>query len=234
MDKGINYVCKEGTQEWLDSRKSFITASSAYTILEDGNLPKWWSNTKQDIIDGKFNGIEATFDRDSKRKMWWGSYDEATNMVAASEVLGIPMARHQWLVNNPRWEHLAGTPDGLAYGDVLLPPNYEPAVSEKQVDFCRERVAALGGVGVVEMKNTREPFRPRGGGPASWFDYPPEYYKPQVQFQMALLDLDWALLIGKTGGNGLCPHFIQRDRAFDDSMDKLNDMYGEWIVKYGD
>lgn len=227
------YICKEGTDAWLANRKKYLTASSAYTVLNEGDLPKWWSTTSADIIDDKFKGIEPKFDQQAKRKMWYGSFDEENNMRAAQEMLGLPMARYQWLVSSDKWEFLACTPDAIAIGDMLVPPNVSVTSVPKQVEWTRERIKDVGGAGVVELKNTATPFKPRVGGPRNWFDVVPEYYRVQVQFQLHIMDVKWGVLVGKLGGNDMSCHFIRRDDAFATEMDRLNNKMEEWIEKYG-
>jgi hypothetical protein len=223
----VTFVCKEGTQEWLDCRQDYITASDSFTLLAPV-IPKWWSTSKQDVHDGKFKDIERDFDMDAKRKMWWGSNDEAANMEAASEIMGCPMAPYQWLVNNPKWEHLAGTPDGVVVSDVMYTPNLVPTSCANQVKAARRRMIVHGGTGLVEMKNTKEPYRRKSGG-TSWFDVPPEYYADyQVQFQLHLTGAEWSLLIGKLGGNDMSVHFIMRDPSFEAKMDELNHLMAGW------
>ena len=232
---GVDYICKEGTDLWLRERKRFLTASSAFTVIAEktGELPKWWSNTTADLIDEKFKGVDQSFPPKALQRMWWGSHDESGNMAAASEILGIPMARHQHLVKNYSWEFLAATPDGIAVGDVLLPTNYTGTSVPKQWEMARERIAdAGGGVGVVEMKNT-SPFRARGGGASAWYDYPPDYYRVQVQFQLHILEMEWGLLVGKLNGNDMSVHFLRKDPAFAEVMDELDNTFRGWVERHG-
>jgi len=176
---------------WLEERKQYLTASSVYgwrgpNYADKKNAWYFEDNNRATICAEKFAGYEKEFPPYSIVSMAHGSYDELNIIRKFQEGIGYKCEPDNSMMVNDRWPHLAATVDGFLHTDDDL--------GEPTVNYCqdtdafptlRERIAGRG-TGILEIKKSISVYWSRG--------QVPEYYVAQVKTQLAILELDWAVI----------------------------------------
>lgn len=149
--------------------------------------------------------------------MWWGSYSEQHNMQAFSDITGLPVQPHNGFYESKATPLLASTLDGFVWPSEALEEGAIdplPLGALKQGtwydDFWAELYLFGEGVGIIEMKQTS-----RVG---EWTKRVPEYYWAQVQMQLYVTGLRWAIICAKIGAADMRFHVVVPDEFFIEAM----------------
>ena len=206
MTKSYEFICDDQHPDWLKFRNNHITASEMSVLFD--RCP--WKS-KKDLLVEKVTGSSNY--KDSKN-MWWGRRMEKINMQIFSEITGIRTRSANSFLRSTREPLLAATLDGFAKVPESL--NSEEF---KHIAFKRpwwEKVHAglsfASGLGLIEMKQTESYWE------KNWWPNPPDHYLIQVQQQLFVTGLDWALLVAKVGASDMVAHFIEPDEDMHKEM----------------
>jgi len=215
---------------WLAARRKLLTASDFYSWV-DLPKPKWWSTSRDDIIEEKRTGKARVFgstplkQADTARAMAWGRQLEVPYLEAFCGATGLPSSPLHALLGNDRWPGLGATLDAVAVipaGDGPLEVETELFSRPDMVLDALETVMELGGTGIIEIKSTN-PYSFK----KTWLERVPEYYEMQPRIQMAIAEVDWCLIVCGSGQD-MTAHAITRDEDFDDFEGLMDDVCEEF------
>jgi len=222
---------KEDRQGWLDARRGYLTSSDFYTWL--GDTPKWWSDTKHDIIRSKESGAQKEFPPEVQVSVDHGSFDEEHIQRKFGIEIGAEVEPVNTLVINDRWPLLAASIDGF----VGVPDLDKAAFQFSQDKAAMHSVAAKlqavlapGETAINEVKKSTSAGWSKGKVS--------EWYVPQIQGQLHILEKDHLVIIAETilrQGHrmfwNLTAHYVQRDPAFESVMDQMNEEFANAIAR---
>lgn len=229
-------ICDDSDEErWLEVRRDYLTASDLYTWM---NQKPWWLGSRQEILQSKVLGLETEPADEEKaelrrRKLAHGRWNEENNRRKISHYAKIRSKPIHWLVGNTRWPLLAGTLDAIVVPPLRLEAIIPDIFTEAEhVQGVRDRLVFMEGTGVFELKQAENKstyrnawfgYRKRNG---VWMDgYGPEYNHPQIQAQMHLTGFHWGILGGQIGAIHSQLHLFERDEAFAEVMDEINEEF---------
>ena len=198
--KPYKFVCYDSDPDWLKHRFQHITASESSVILD--RCP--WK-TRQDLFAEKA-AMSAPF-RDSN-SMWWGRESERFNMQMFTKITGIRTRPCNAFLKSNIAPVLACTIDGFAKAPRKRRDVQDVAVKKGWLPDFMDEIHQRRGLGLIEMKNTEAWFRKH------WLPQPPDHYFIQVQHQLFVTGLDWAILVAKVGACDMIAHVIDADKAF--------------------
>lgn len=209
-------------ESWLEARKGYLTASSIFTWREVDH-PRWWGDKRDGIIAEKFEGVEKTFDESATVSMAHGSFSEQDIARKFEDGIGYRVETSNEMFVNSKYPGLAATVDGY-----LFP---EDDLGEPETNYCQDaRVfprlrRRLGGrpKGVLELKRSVS---------LGWQTDVPIYYVSQVQCQLHLAGLDWAVICadticrqGRRTYWDLRPYLIEKDPTWHEILSQCSDEF---------
>jgi len=182
-------------EAWLEARKQYLTASSIYGWRgKDYALKKnaWYfeDNNRAAICAEKFGGLEKEFPERAKVAMAHGSFDEVNIIRKFEDGIGYKCEASNDMFVNDRWPHLAATVDGYLHTSTSV-----HAVNDVgETNYCQDpdvfpnlHLSIMGrDTGLLEIKKSISVAWSRGEVP--------EYYLAQVQTQLHIADLEWAVI----------------------------------------
>lgn len=215
---------KADRELWLDARRDYLTSSDFYTWL--GDTPRWWSDTAEDILKSKRSGAQKEFPPEVQVSVDHGSFDEEHIQRKFGVEIGARVEPVNTLQVNDRWPDLAASIDGYVWA-----PHEEGAYQFAQDKVAMRRVARKlkavlpeGESAVNEVKKSTSAGWSKGKVS--------EWYLPQIQGQMHILEKDHCIIIAETvlrQGHrmfwNLTAHHVQRDPAFVEVMDRLQEEF---------
>ncbi len=225
----------DNREEWLEQRKSYLTASSICGWRGPAHLPKkygWYfeDNNRESIIAEKFEGFEKEFTPEATVSMAHGREDEEHIIWKVGEELGAYTEPDNSMFVNDRWPHIAATVDAFIYRPAVDPKycfGQDRAQSERA--FAGLLDLEPGMATVLEIKKSVSVGWAKG-------EVPP-YYITQVQTQLHLLDLPFGLIAAECLYKhpvekwrlfwDLRPTIIHRDPAWADVLDQCNEEFKE-------
>ena len=117
------------------------------------------------------------------------------------------------------------TPYKQATPDRLIPAVDDPEMLDALgITDRHERGAMKHGPGVLEIKNVAGWMAP------DWDDGPPVHYQFQVQHQLDVLGLDWAIVCAVFGGNDLKWWVVKRSPSAINAMKTVLDEFWDRVV----
>lgn len=219
---------KTNRDAWLEARRGYLTSSDFYTWL--GDTPKWWSDTRHEIIRAKRDGSQKEFPPDVQVSVEHGSFDEEQVIRKFAYETGSECEAINSLTVNDRWPRLAASIDGLVHH--CFPPDGKFCFSQ---DTERMRNVANGlehfcqdGPVLLEIKKSTS---------AGWSNGKvSEWYIPQIQGQMHILDLERCVIVADTvlrrGPRlfwNLVAIGVTRDPDFAAVLDKMNEEFDKAV-----
>lgn len=225
---GIHTIAdaKENRKHWLEARVDYLTSSDFYTWL--GNTPKWWTDTRAGILCGKRTGEQKQFPPEVAVSVEHGSFDEEHIITKFAEEVGAICEPTNTLTMNDRWPGLAASIDGLVVGidtgEATLRFAQDKRAMETLAYDLQYALEEEGTPVVLEIKKSTS---------AGWSDGKvSEWYVPQIQGQMHILDLNYAVIVADTilrkGPRffwNLTATLVARDPAFATEMDRMNEEF---------
>jgi hypothetical protein len=215
---------KADRDAWLKARKNYLTSSDFFSWI--GDTPKWWSDTRYDILEQKFAGVPKEFPADVQVSIEHGSFDEEHIMRKFGVEIGARVEPSNALTVNSRWPHLAASIDGFVHRPHALGHfcfSQDSVAMEEVCDTLFD--ACKDGPAVCEIKKSTS---------AGWSNGKVSpWYVPQVQGQLYILEMDHAVIVADTvlrGGGGrlfwnLTANVIERDPNFEKTMDRLDNEF---------
>jgi hypothetical protein len=191
-----------------------------------GTAPKFYTDTKDDLIARKISGTDKGFDEKTRRRLAHGREREASILKMAGKALGYPVARHSWFIVNDRWPLIGTTLDGLLMPVLGFEPMTELLSEAWQVEGVRGLLYP-GRPCLVEIKNTdgghRWPDKQgTSAGKKPWIDFCPTYHHEQVQTAMWVADVDQCVLVGSLGADDFSVWWHERDPGWTAVLDQVN------------
>jgi hypothetical protein len=226
---------KKDFDHWLEARKPYLTSSDMFSWREIG-IPDWWGDTRDSIIDTKFCGVDKEFDYETYVSMTHGTFDEVNIMMKFSKAVGARVESCNKLFVNDRWPHLAASIDGFVYAPEGNPEHYlfqAPEVLDELVLGMQE-VIEPGTAILCEVKKSTS---------TKWQTEVPNYYIPQLQTQMHILDLPAAVIVTETVKRGdeqkwrlfwdMRAYIVLRNPVWEKKLDQANKEFEEAKEMYG-
>jgi len=236
---------KANFDHWKETRRSFLTSSEVFGWREI-DVPSWYSedNNKYTIIEGKL-GAEKKFDDYSVTSMAHGSFDEQNIQEKFGYAVGCLVKPDNGLYVNDRWDFIAASIDGFGApwdADAWHDPSLEEP--EVHAEFSQDRtlfpylrsyIDDNGGLFITEVKKSTS---------SKFQEMVPEYYVDQVKTQLAVLELDYGIIMAETIMRhpkqkwrqvwDFRAHVIERDPAWDKVLDEENEKFAEEIAAAGE
>jgi hypothetical protein len=228
---GIQIIAdaKKDRAGWLEARKGYLTSSDFYTWR--GDTPKWWSDTRDDIITGKNANTQKEFPADVMVSIEHGSADEEHIQRKFGDEIGSEVEPVNTLVTNDRWPHLAASIDGYVWA-----PHKEGRYcfsqdksSMRSIANKLKAVLPEGESAINEVKKSTSAGWSKGSIS--------EWYLDQLQGQLHILEKDHLIIIAETvlrKGHrlfwNLTAHYVQREPFYEDVMDQLNEEFENVIA----
>jgi hypothetical protein len=209
---------KEDEAAWLEARKTLLTSSEMYTWL--GNTESWWSDTREDVLAGK-HGEEKVFDAETETTIAHGVYDEEHVIGKFGYAAGCQVLPDNGLFVNDRFPGIGASIDGLGKPDPDAEPH--PVLSQDRTlfPFLHQLINDEGQEFLLECKKSLS---------VKWPKECPGYYIPQVKTQLAVLELDFAIIFAETVHTratqkwrkfwDLRAHVIRRDPSWDRVLER--------------
>ena len=222
---------KADRQGWLDARRDYLTSSDFYTWL--GDTPKWWSDTKDDIIKSKASGAQKEFPPEVQVSVDHGSFDEEHIQVKFGVEIGAEVEPVNTLAINDRWPHLAASIDGFVGVPDLDIGTFQFSQDKAAMRRVAKKLKSVLGPGetaINEVKKSTSVGWSRGKVS--------DWYIPQIQGQLHILEKDHLVIIAETvlrQGHrmfwNLTANYVQRDPQFESTMDQLNEEFAHAIAR---
>lgn len=215
---------KKDFDGWLKKRKEYLTSSDFYSWI--GDTPGWWSDTRDTVLAEKRTDTPKEFDHEVQVSVEHGSFDEENILRKFAVEVGATVEPRNTLTVNDRWPHLAASIDGLlldiepSRGAYKFSQDRE-AMVDTALHLAQLRVVHEGCPLITEVKKSTS--KGWSAGKVS------EWYVPQVQGQLHILDLPAAVIMAETilrKGHrlfwNLTANVIIRDEEFAGVMDRLD------------
>ncbi len=195
MNRPYRVVCKAGDAHWLEERKKLITGSDVAAILGESAY-----KSRKRVIEEKA-GIKSDSIPDN-RYMWFGREMEVANMKAFSKLSGVKVKPTNTLMASTKIPGYGATIDGL----TIFPPTgiAQPKWMGRMLSGHWPR--NISGLGILEAKNCGEKHIEAWSGNTC-----PKHYWWQVQAQLDVTGLPWAILMAKIGAADMKAFFIEYD-----------------------
>jgi hypothetical protein len=212
----------DNREAWLEQRKSYLTASAIYgwrgpDYADPKN--KWYfeDNNRAAICQEKFGGVEKEFPPQAIVSMAHGSHDEENIARKFEEGIGFKVETANDMFVNERWPHLAATVDGYVHTEGRGPQACGTNYCQDPDVFPALRSALEGrDTGLLELKKSIS---------VAWArNIVPEYYISQVQTQLHITGMDWAVICAEC----VCPHPKEKWRKFWDLRPTLIEQDPAW------
>ena len=230
---------KEDFDHWLETRKDYLSSSEVFTWI--GNCPDWWGDRREDVMAGK-QGVKKEFDRETETSIAHGSFDEQNIQAKFGHAVGCDVQPHNGFFVNDRWPAIGASIDGFGRPwdfDARHEPNLEcpevhPEFSQDRTLFpyLRDYIDETGTEFITEVKKSTS---------VKWKKEVPEYYVCQVQTQLAVLEMDYAIIMAETIHRGeeqkwrnfwdMRAYVIERDPKWERQMDKMNREFVQALKK---
>jgi len=212
-----NIANADNKEEWLATRKGYLTASDIYTWI--GDTPGWWGNTREDILAEKLHGAERKFDDEALINMAHGRFDEVNIGNKLAHALGAEFEPTNMMFVNSRFPLLAATIDGF-----LHTPRAEPGD-----DFCQDPEVLPALRTVLRHIDETVVCEIKKSVSVKWQTEVPDYYVSQVQTQMTILEMNYAVIVAETIKRvgrrthwDLRPYVIERDPEWAGVLTRIN------------
>jgi len=218
-------ICKDTDPQWQDERRKRITASEINLFM--GTAPSFYTDTREDLLVRKLEGIEKAFNEKAMRRIQHGREREANHLRMLGLLLGMPVVPFHWLVSNDRWPHLGATLDGLLFPDLHWEPDLSLTSNKMHTLEVIETLRGLRGPVLVELKNTDggHRYKEKGGihaGLRPWIDFIPDYHLEQVQTGLHLADIEHGILAGSLGADDMAVWHHERLDSWAQALDAAN------------
>jgi hypothetical protein len=234
----------DNREEWLEQRKGYLTASAVYGWRGKEHALKknaWYfeDNNRQVICAEKFEGFEKVFPLKSQVSMAHGSFDEENILRKFEDGIGFKCEGDNSMFVNDRWPRIAATVDGYVHPSQYMHPVHDVG----ETNYCQdpEVFPALHldlmsrETGILEIKKSISVAWSRGEVP--------EYYVAQVQTQLHVTGLDYAVICAECIYTDpkekwrkfwdLRPTLIERDPHWANVLDKCNAEFEIAIDEFG-
>ena len=207
-------ICKDTDPEWLDHRHKYLTASNAATLFGVNK----WGGSYSDLVEEKA-APETPPPLQDTANMWHGREDEANNMRKFSKALGLRCKQtHVFLASTKC--RLAATLDGMIINKSPETIPYISKDSDTWLPALKDRIELSPGVGILEMKQTEAWFR------KDWDSSIPEYYLTQVQTQLYVSGVRWAVVACQIGAAMFKAYYVLPDLEFHRELEsKVNEFW---------
>ncbi len=226
---------KKDFDHWLEARKPYLTSSDMFSWREIG-IPEWWSDTRDSIIDTKFGGGDKEFDYETYVSMTHGTFDEVNIMAKFGKASGAKVEPCNKLFVNDRWPSLAASIDGFVYAPKDDPDHYlfqAPEMLDELIDNMVQVIKPDTAI-LCEIKKSTS---------VKWQIGVPDYYIPQLQTQMHILDLPAAVIVTETIKRGadqkwrlfwdMRAYLVLRNPVWESKLDQANKEFEEAKEMYG-
>jgi len=175
---------------WKESRRSLLTSSEIFSWL--GDTPSWWSDGPEDVLAGK-QGVEKVFDRETETTIAHGSFDEGNIIEKFGTAAGCLVMPENGLYVNDRFPGIGASVDGFGKPDHTLEP---------QAVFGQDRTLFPYLNDLINSRDTEFLLECKKSLSSKWQQRVPEYYVTQVQTQLAVMELDYAIIFAETVKKG--------------------------------
>jgi len=238
---------KADFDHWKETRKSYLTSSEVFGWRGVG-VPDWYAEDTNEhtVLQGK-QGAEKTFDPPAETSIAHGSFDEENIQRKFGYAVGCLVQPDNGLYVNDRWSHIAASIDGfglpwngeaedglLLDADECPPVHAEFSQDRTLFPYLRDYIDTTGTMFITEVKkSTSSKFQKEA----------PEYYVDQVKTQLAVLELDYAIIMAETVMRhptqkwrqvwDMRAYVIERDAAWDRVLDVENEKFAEALDAIG-
>ena len=161
---------------------------------------------------------------------WHGSFDEENNMRKFSKITGIRSRSCNYYMRSTIHPVLSCTIDGLCVAPGDRPDRIVTAAVAKGPSGGKwpkglvEEVRELGGVGILEMKQTQ------GKNRHTWTESAPRHFVAQVQTQLFVTGLKWGVVACQLGSYDMIAHVILADKEFADNLSTVCDDFSQQTI----
>lgn len=195
MRRAYTVICDASDKDWLLHRKGLLTGSDAATIVGENRYKSY-----DKLVQEKAGLRDDTIPQN--KYMWFGSEMERANMAAFSKLSGIRCRPMNVLLGSVQIPQYGATIDGMC---VFPEKGIKIPYWNRQM-YSGHFPTRRAGLGLVEMKNVGEKNLELWSGME-----PPKAYWWQVQAQLDVTGLPWAVLVAKIGAADMRAYFIEKD-----------------------
>lgn len=217
-------VCDAAKQKdmWLRERHNLITGTAISALLGVNKYVNY-----MEIMEEKSTPYEPGGGFTGNRHTAHGSKNELINMEKTAESIGL-FFRHSNLFLVSKEDRIGITLDGLCSLRRDAEADYKYTETKKEhraytgpwVEEVRDQVQSAGGVGILEMKQT-------GFISNEWKARVPDAYYCQVQAQLMITGLPWAIVGCQIGADNMIAHFVNHDWDMQDEIrEVVRDFWG--------
>lgn len=219
-------ICDDSDRErWLAERRKKITASEMNVFL--GTALSFYTDTVEDLVRRKREGIEKEFDARALRRVMHGREREDGILRMLGLLLGYPVVPYHWFIGNTHWPHIGATMDGLLFPQMQVAPRLELTSCVDHTLEVLEDLKGLQAPILVEVKNTDggHRYKEKAGsnqGLKPWIDFAPDYHKEQMQTGLCLAELRRGILVGSLGADDIVPWMFKQDPGWGRTLESVN------------
>lgn len=201
------FLCSDLDPEWLTHRCNHVTGSEMALVL--GEAPKWFSTTREQLVAEKRSGVPNPFP--PTRRMVWGKEAEYGNALIVEKALGTDVRPFNGFYESMEYPRIGTTIDGVM--DITAESTGAPLLYQLCSDqkHAAEFEAALkeheSSRGLLEMKQS-DGWKSQV---EEWTKGVPHYYWIQVQTQLYVSGLPWAVIACRLGVADIRLHFVEPD-----------------------
>lgn len=215
MSRNYQILCHTDDPQWEDMRYDSIGASECAVLFGAHPYTDWDTVVREKAQrSSSFKG---------NRQTWWGQWSEKSNMEAFSAITGLRSRHSGLLLRSTTAPELTATLDGLVAASSVASTAYpntpvkDPDQIEGFLGNLDFETYGMRPVGALEMKQTNV-FS------CKYWAQPPErdgnlaIYWYQVQQQMFVSGLTWAVLCGRVGVADMVCHLVLADTDFHEEL----------------
>lgn len=214
----FDHECPEQYAAWHAKRAENITGSDISMLLGMS-----YFGGPEKVLENK---LASSF-KDSRAKAW-GRKCEEDNLKYISDIFQLRTRPTHAMVVDPE-RRMSATLDGLVAAPTEERENnfiYFSAVRRAQRVYSQ--LCAMRGVGLLEMKQT-------GTRNTKEWGTVPDGYFCQLQMQMHVSRIGWALIACKIGNDNMAVHVVERDDHFIETqifpaVEKFWDAHGDFLL----
>ncbi len=209
---------QEDYDAWKAVRRGYLSSSEMFSWID--HTPDWWGDGPDEVLEGKVEGYEKSFDRETETTIAHGQYDEQNIQEKFGYAVGCNVRSDNGFYVNDKFPGIGASIDG--WGCPVEGPCEIHSELFQDRGMAHDLRAIIDGTDAEFLTEIKKSLS------VKWRSEVPEYYITQVKTQLSVLEVPYAIIVAETVHRGatqkwrtfwdMKAYVIERDWAWDDVL----------------